>query len=385
MNRLFPSLTSEEFREGCKVALTRHQKKNPGTITVVRGDIVKVLAKIIRQRSATVCEAETETTMEDNHEQIGENGVKNHTMGCEKCGKRFVKIKNLMNHMEKGHLQDNLHMCTVCPKKFMNSKTLGHHMKKKHETEAFLCNECGEEFSLVSKLKVHQKNAHTTVICNREDCDFQGTPIEVRKHAHSRHRTGKSALEVKCAKCEKVFKSRQGFLYHKKKHEEFEDKGKTKTEEIPAPEHPGAANNLPGGTTEHPEYAPQPPVAALRTKEKKSKKKKEIPTLPAPTCEYEQIRANNVAEKDRLLKSLKEAENIQPLSSKPLSSQPLSSQPLSSQPLSSLPLSSKPPSFQPPASEHPSFQPPTSLSPSFQPGPVYRIQLTGLGLAAHKL
>ena len=147
-------------------------------------------------------------------------------------------------------------------------------------------------------LKVHQKNTHTIIMCSKQNCEFEGTPPEVRKHIHSRHDTGKSRIEEKCTKCEKVFTSRQGLLYHKKRHEEVE--AKAQDVEIPAHERPGIAPALP---------LPQPPATKLpvttpKPKLKKAKRKKEIPTLPAPSCEYEQIRADNVAAKERLLKSL---------------------------------------------------------------------------------
>ena len=337
MNMLFPSLTSEEFREGCKVALARRRKKYPDTNTIERGGIEQALAKIIRERSDTVCESVTETIMEDNQKQNAVKSIKNSEMSCQKCGKKFIKMKNLMNHMEKGHLEDNMQMCTVCSKKFMNRKTLSQHMKNKHDTEQFLCNECGEECSSMFTLKVHQKNAHTIVMCDRQNCEFEGTPPEVRKHTHNRHRTGKSVIEVKCTKCEKVFTSRQGLLYHKKNHEEVEAKWKAQAVEILSPEHPGAAPRLPGiapplppapALPLPPAPAPKVPVAIPQTKMKKSKRKKEIPTLPAPSCEYEQIRANNVAAKESLLKSMNEAETTnQPFPIHWPSSQPGSHQP----------------------------------------------------------
>ena len=315
MNRLFPSLTSSEFREGCKVALAIRRKKYPTTTTVERKDIEQSIAKIIRQRSDTVCEA-----MEDNQKQIAEKSNKNHKLSCKKCGKRFVNMTSLMSHMDNGHLEENMLTCNICQMKLMNPKTLTQHIKRKHETEQLLCNECGEECSSLYRLKVHQKNAHTVVLCSRENCQFQGTPPEVSKHTHSTHRTGQSGIDVKCDKCEKMFTTRQGLLFHMKKHKEIEAKLEVKAATIPVPGHPDAAPGLPDIAPAHNVTAPKHPVAPPKPKVKMSKKKKEKPTLPAPSCQYEQIRADRIALKNSFLKSLNEGET----SNKPFPIQPLS-------------------------------------------------------------
>ena len=270
MNRIFPSLTSEEFREGCNKALSRRREKYPDTNTIERRGIEKALAEIIRERSNKVCESVPETTMEDNQKQNADESIENSKMSCKKCGKKFSSLKPLMNHMEKGHLEDNMQTCTICSKKFMNQKTLSQHTKNKHETEQFLCNECGEPCSSMFTLKVHQKNTHTIVMCSKQNCEFEGTPPEVRKHIHSRHDTGKSKIEEKCTKCEKVFTSRQGLLYHKKRHEEVE--AKAKAVEIPAHERPGIAPALP--MPQPPAPTTKLPVATPKPKVKKAKRKK---------------------------------------------------------------------------------------------------------------
>ena len=313
MKRIFPSLTSTEFREGCEVALARRRKKYPTTNTVGRGDIEKSIAKIIRQRSETLCEA-----MEETQEHIAEKSNMNHKLSCKKCRKSFVNMTSLMSHMDNGHLEENMLTCNICQMKLMNPKTLTQHMKHKHETEQLLCNECGEECSSLYRLKVHQKNAHTVVLCSRENCQFQGTPPEVRKHTHNKHRTGQSGIDAKCTKCEKAFTTRQGLLFHMKKHEEIEAKLEVKAAKIPVPEHPDAAPRLPDVATANKDTAPKLPVSPPKPKVKMSRKRKEKPTLPAPSCLYEQIRADRIALKNSFLKSMNEGKT----SEKPFPIQP---------------------------------------------------------------
>ena len=93
-----------------------------------------------------------------------------------------------------------------------------------------------------------------------------------------------------------------------KKHKEIEAKLEVKAATIPVPGHPDAAPGLPDIAPAHNVTAPKHPVAPPKPKVKMSKKKKEKPTLPAPSCQYEQIRADRIALKNSFLKSLNEGE-----------------------------------------------------------------------------
>ena len=87
-----------------------------------------------------------------------------------------------------------------------------------------------------------------------------------------------------------------------KKHKEIEAKLEVKAATIPVPGHPDAAPGLPDIAPAHNVTAPEHPEVKM------SKKKKEKPTLPAPSCQYEQIRADRIALKNSFLKSLNEGE-----------------------------------------------------------------------------
>ena len=147
-------------------------------------------------------------------------------MACRFCSKEYSRLEMLIKHMQKVHKNPAVTQpfkCPQCEKEYTDKSALKKHMKNHASDNSKLCVDCGATFSSDFKLKVHFRNTHTTIICNRKDCGFEGTPPEVEKHRHSKHRSGKASVNKQCHICGKVFTSRSGHYEHMLKHRKLEE------------------------------------------------------------------------------------------------------------------------------------------------------------------
>ena len=280
MKRKFPGLTDENFKIACLAALEKRQKIFPSAKSVQRREIESEITKNM--------EIIKETFKEDQMEVEDDDRDFSNSHACKSCGKAYLKIANLMKHIQKEHQIEvvNQFKCSICEKVMKTKKTLKKHVKIHTDST---CEQCGEMVSSKHRLKHHIRKEHEVLVCNK--CPYTGTFKEVEAHQHSKHRSGKSEVNKTCPKCFKVFTSRTGWLYHKKSHDKLE---------------------MLEGTNESEEEV-KTPVEINPTKGKKQEKKGAStgqnkvrkPTIqPAPLSEYEQIRAKNIEEKEAGLKRL---------------------------------------------------------------------------------
>ena len=74
-------------------------------------------------------------------EDLDKHMVVNHEkeVKCQLCSKYFLK-GNMMLHMLKEHLRNEMAKCTLCEKKFENMNAMKSHVKKNHINKSTICN-----------------------------------------------------------------------------------------------------------------------------------------------------------------------------------------------------------------------------------------------------
>ena len=84
-----------------------------------------------------------------------------------------------------------------------------------HSQGPFPCKKCGEQFSTLSKLKLHLTKEHRKIpMLQCEHCDYQTyAPSRLRSH-----QTKHFEPTFKCSHCENMFKTKKGCEAHEREH-----------------------------------------------------------------------------------------------------------------------------------------------------------------------
>ena len=158
MKRRFPGLTDSDFQLACSAALKNRRKMFPNAKSVERKEIEAAISKNLEVLKETTnvdqMEVEDDQDLESNH-------------ACKSCGKRYVKIANLMKHIQKVHQTQLVKQfkCGVCEQVMKTKKTLKIHVKS-HMKPDIKCDECGEMLTSKHRLKCHIRNEHEEIVCN---------------------------------------------------------------------------------------------------------------------------------------------------------------------------------------------------------------------------
>merc|ERR1712059_195169 len=88
-------------------------------------------------------------------------GEKN--FSCPVCGKSILSSDRLAKHLKThSEVKERTIECSLCPKKFAHRTTLRNHMMYIHSTERpFVCELCGMTFKAQCNLTDHQQSAHS--------------------------------------------------------------------------------------------------------------------------------------------------------------------------------------------------------------------------------
>uniref|UniRef100_A0AAZ3P130 C2H2-type domain-containing protein n=1 Tax=Oncorhynchus tshawytscha TaxID=74940 RepID=A0AAZ3P130_ONCTS len=150
----------------------------------------------------------------DNHGRIhtGEKCL------CWECGKGFINITTLRNHMLNVHSKpEDKHSCSQCDKSYGEKRALVSHVKICHAGVRYPCTYCGKLFLSMSSLTRHDL-IHTQerpFKCTESECGkgFR-SPKELR--VHMRYHTGERPY--KCKICGKGFTQNCYITRHMRTH-----------------------------------------------------------------------------------------------------------------------------------------------------------------------
>ena len=131
---------------------------------------------------------------------------------CQKCGKRYVMLGNLLQHMKESRCKKKKKLktygCSLCNKEVTQ---LNEHLKR-HEKEPIQCDLC--PVVKVSQLLIekHKIMSHIEVTCPKCNIKLEGRS-KLKNHRDNRHRPNKIR---KCQHCSKEFATRSGLWGHVK-------------------------------------------------------------------------------------------------------------------------------------------------------------------------
>ena len=139
---------------------------------------------------------------------------------CLFCDLDFKEEEEFQNHDSEKHLKDGKFHC-VCNEAFNDKRDAVNHCMSDHKKKnIYPCSECTDSFFGTQELKEHLKDVHDKLVSSRQ-CpicldDVTYGPYDsknsLRKHMYNEHKN----VQFKCDICEAIFKSRDGFVNHKK-------------------------------------------------------------------------------------------------------------------------------------------------------------------------
>ncbi|XP_075904930.1 transcription factor IIIA-like [Nelusetta ayraudi] len=154
--------------------------------------------------------------------ELSHSGHRPFRCAVDGCGEAFTTNANRVRHEGRVHCADkrSSYACQVegCRLEFRKHKQLRSHMCEQHDSlPPYQCPQpgCSRRFAFPSGLKRHEK-VHRGYPCNEPDCDFVAkTWTEHLEHRKERHR-----LEVRCDRCDKVFRDSWFLKQHQRVHSE---------------------------------------------------------------------------------------------------------------------------------------------------------------------
>ena len=136
---------------------------------------------------------------------------------CEECNKQFKLQCNLIEHRISVHSTDKSFVCSTnnCNKKFQSKPYLIRHQRIHSTNKFYECDSCDKKFKTRRSLVLHRSYIHSNhrpFVCPRSDCNKQfKTELSLRIH----QRSHSSINQFECDICQKGFKTKHGFRYHK--------------------------------------------------------------------------------------------------------------------------------------------------------------------------
>ena len=98
--------------------------------------------------------------IKNNHNESSQSDTKVNPLVCIQCGRRYVKMKQLKDHMRvhsKTYLEAKS-MCNICGKEFRSNVSLKSHVDIIHNGRRdYPCDRCGKLFTRYNTLKTHRK------------------------------------------------------------------------------------------------------------------------------------------------------------------------------------------------------------------------------------
>lgn len=155
-------------------------------------------------------------------------------LNCSECGKGFMRMGQLRQHMLLRHDKERPFRCFLCAKTFPTHPMLKDHQKQHLSQRKHVCDKCGHKFHTRAKLNKHlnrKTDCQTNILCGKVGqlicrvCYRQFDTVDEKKtHMKEQH---PDEVDIKptfpCGVCGKCFNRSQTLKTHLKIHYQVRD------------------------------------------------------------------------------------------------------------------------------------------------------------------
>jgi len=154
-------------------------------------------------------------------EQLNKHRTMHTKSTCEFCSAEFCSLAKLYNHRVYKHfdqlnLTEHPFKCVKCDKVYSSRECLKYHLvtHDKNAHKSFNCDQCSARFHFQEQLNRHRKR-HIISTCEFCSAEFASSG-SLYNHRVYKHFDQLNLTEhpFKCAKCDKVYSSRESLKYH---------------------------------------------------------------------------------------------------------------------------------------------------------------------------
>ena len=154
----------------------------------------------------------TTRTHLEKHELI--HTVKEKTIPCDECDKKFLTIYTLYMHKKNCHKPKNF-LCSQCDFVTNNKSKLKQHEKLHSEERPFQCHICTKRFKTKEVLNAHEFY-HTGI--RKEECLVCGKQFKTKSALKQHQKYHEGHYDAYCQPCDKKFVQEYNYKVHVEKH-----------------------------------------------------------------------------------------------------------------------------------------------------------------------
>ncbi|XP_073538021.1 uncharacterized protein [Phyllobates terribilis] len=134
---------------------------------------------------------------------------------CSECGNAYSIKSRLVRHKKIRHTREKQFSCSECGKCFKGKSELATHQKSHKGEKPFSCSECDKCFSRKSHLIVHQRT-HTRE--KQFSCSKCGKCFKEKSELATHQKSHKGEKPFSCSECDKCFSRKSHFIVHQRTH-----------------------------------------------------------------------------------------------------------------------------------------------------------------------
>lgn len=131
---------------------------------------------------------------------------------CDQCGNFYANLNRLKMHIKSLHSESKFN-CDECDYSSNFKRSLVNHVRVKHKGSLFTCSECSYQAAHLQNVKEHKNQVHLKYVlhCKVKGCNFQSFRSEaLRRHNSSVH----EEITYNCEKCDYKAKRKDHLRQH---------------------------------------------------------------------------------------------------------------------------------------------------------------------------
>ncbi|XP_052763733.1 uncharacterized protein LOC128205811 [Mya arenaria] len=159
--------------------------------------------KLVKSVICDVCGLSFDGTFKLKRHMSIHTGIKQHK--CEKCGKQYLDLASLKNHIMQIHDNIRPYVCEICAMEFTVKSNMLRHQRRHRGEYHFFCDDCGKGFVANCDLTRHKLTHKPDKAKKKHACKYCGKLFTraSKVQVHERIHTGERPYE--CSLCQKKF------------------------------------------------------------------------------------------------------------------------------------------------------------------------------------